>query len=789
MSNFLKIFKGLSVFLLAILTVLFFELGVAFAHTPHDNIFAVEISPNYDQDQTLFLISHVGLWGNLLKSEDGGQSWKTIVKGLDNKDKLSSLGISSQSPKTLFLSSRGDGIYKSQDGGASWFKVNQGLGTLNIDLVSISSDSSDVVLAAGTETELYKTKNGGESWDQVLDGESQITVIAFSPEQKDHIVLGDNQGVLYESNDEGEGWKQLFSIPNSGAIKAIAVSPNFSADRTLFVGTEKGGILKTVDGGISFKKVDEGLSDPSIMSLAISPNYKTDSTLFASTWQEGVFYSNNGGNTWQKYSQGLTKDSQADQWEQPHFNDLRISPKFSQDKTIFLGGFDGIFKSTNGGRSWKEINVALAGARIIKRIALSPNYANDSTVAIATIFGGAYISNDEGVTWTAMNKGLVEHALVKKNMLTNILSLVFSPNYRSDKTIFSMGSHNLLRSTDGGKHWKTIWRPKSMYQKYQKEPQSLRSLKSMYQKNPQSSRSLETDLRSDKYMVVSPNFASDNNIYVVTLAGLFLRSTDGGESFSAIGNIGSSAVHIPSLVISPNFSSDKTIYTASFGDVYKTGDGGYRWQTASNGIPVKGKYIKSLAISPSYQVDKTVFAGTREGLYETKDGGESWRKLAGNAYGGNGNINTIAISPNYQSDRTFIIKVKGRGLFKTVNGGKAFTRIGDYLTGPIKFSPSYSIDRTIYRSSGTELLKSTDGGNSWETLTIPADNYNFMTFLYLRLTLSRKLRFLVALVAALLSYLLLGYLGLEKRFPLRKWQIRAGGAFAAFIVVLILLST
>ena len=232
MNNFLGKFKVLSVLLLLVLNFLFFNVDAAFAHTPHDDIEEVEISPNYDQNKTLFIIVR----GNLLKSKDGGKSWKRIVKGLDNKHRLFSLDISSQSSETLFLSSPGDGIYKSQDEGASWFKVNQGLGSLNIDLVSISPNSSEVVLAAGTETGLYKTKNGGESWYQVLDGESRITAIAFSPEQKDHIVIGDNQGIVYESRDKGEGWKQLFSIPNSGAIRAIAVSPNFSSDSTFFCG-------------------------------------------------------------------------------------------------------------------------------------------------------------------------------------------------------------------------------------------------------------------------------------------------------------------------------------------------------------------------------------------------------------------------------------------------------------------------------------------------------------------------------------------------------------------------
>ena len=777
MSNLLDIFKSLIFFLLVILSFLLFEVDAAFAHEPHDIILEVEISPSYNQDQTLF----VNTRGTLLKSEDGGKSWKKKEKRLDNKHKLSSLAISSQSKKTLFLSSVGDGIYKSQDEGASWFKVNQGLETLNIDLVSISPNSSEVVLVAGTEKGLYKTKNGGSSWYRVLDGENKITAIAFSPEQKDQIVIGDRQGILYESSDGGEGWKQLFTIPNSGAIKAIAFSPYFSGDRTFFVGTEKGGIFKTVDGGISFQQVNDGLSDQSIVSLAMSPNYGTDSTLFACAWQEGVFYSNDGGNTWKKYRRGLTKTSQADEYKRPHFSDLGISPTFTQDQTIFLAGFDGLFKSTDGGRIWRESDTTKWQEGIIESIALSPDYRNDSTVAITTRSAGGYISNNQGFTWTiwtAINKRLAHSNYLKLNRIGRGYGIFFSPNYRSDKTIFSGRWGHFLRSTDGGKHWNKI--PLTNQSGWLDKSKGIKL--------------------SDFRIAVSPTFASDDTIYLGMLAGGILRSTDGGENFSIVGNVGQTIWK--SLVMSPDFSSDKTLYASTrSGGVYKTVDEGYTWQDASNGLAVEGGLIK-LAISPSYKVDKTVWAGTTEGLFETQDGGENWRKLAGTAYGGDGYIEDIVISPNYKSDRTFIVGVKERGLFKTVNGGKSFTQIGDpnmksfqsTVGHTIQFSPSYSIDRTIYVSSNTEmfkLFKSTDGGNSWETLTIPKLNYNFMHFLYLRLTLHPKRRFLAALIAALfalLSYLFFGYLGLEKKLPFRKLQIRAGGAFAAFIVVLILLS-
>ena len=64
------VFKVFSVFFLSILTFLSFSVEAAFAHVPHDVISALEISPAYDQDQTLFIYSRVGSKGYLLKSED-----------------------------------------------------------------------------------------------------------------------------------------------------------------------------------------------------------------------------------------------------------------------------------------------------------------------------------------------------------------------------------------------------------------------------------------------------------------------------------------------------------------------------------------------------------------------------------------------------------------------------------------------------------------------------------------------------------------------------------------------
>lgn len=790
--NYLKV----TIFgLLLTLACFTFNVQAAFAHYPHDDIFAVKVSPNYQQDRTLL----INVRGNILRSQDGGDSWQTIVNGLDHQYEFSALDIAAQSPKILFLASLGDGIYKSENGGDSWIKVNQGLATLSFDLVAIAPDSPDIVFAAGTEKGLYKTETGGANWTLVMP-DNKITAIAFDPAQPDMIVIGDNKGNLFSSRDRGESWQWLDTLEESGAIKAVAISADFALDRTFWVGTEKEGIWQTVDGGGSFVQVNNGIGDRSITSLAISPNYKIDRTILASTWQEGVFRSDNGGQSWEQYSKGLTKDGQADlpNFNRPHFSNLSISQGYSQDRTVFMASFDGLFKSTDGGRVWQELNTL--SANIIVGLDVSPDYQHDSTVAITTYLGGAYISHDAGDTWTTINQGLAKDNWLKRiarqilqdGYVARLFGIEFSPNYRQDKTIFLPSWTYFLKSTNKGQDW---------------------------QKIPLTNNRSSPLNRPTKYSITtSPNFASDKTIYLGSMQGTgqdsILKSTDGGLNFSVVGSInGQSIVY---LAISPDFATDKTLYAGVKDGVYKTMDGGNTWQPAGNGIPPMPEESK-LTISPNYKVDKTVFAGTAAGLFVTRDGGESWGKLTVNADTDRSYVDAVAISPDYQSDqakpgskadRTLIVSFRGKGLFKSVDGGTTFAQVAENLlnsnhslanmygfwppTMPIKFSPAYSSDRTIYGVSETNLLKSTDGGDTWSNLPLPTPQgrslKQLITYSYLRLTVAPITKFLVAAIVALFSYLILGRLRLDKKLPLRKMLITISGAFTAFIVTFMLFS-
>lgn len=712
--------KLISIFLLLSFIFWFFDVSPAFAHGPHDEIIALEISPNYDRDRTVLAVVRE----SLLKSTNGGDTWKRVVNGLDNRHQFSSLTSSDFSDRnTFFVSSTGDGIYKSEDGGDSWLKVNNGLDNLKIDTVYVSA--SQVAFATGSEQGLYKTKNNGDSWYKVFDGQEKVTAIASSVEQKGLVLIGDEQGTIYLSEDGGDNWKKLFQFSDSGSISAIAVSSNFSVDRTFFVGTSSAGVFKTVDNGRSFSEINNGISDKSIVSLVVLSNSQAVSTLFVSTWNEGVFRSTDGGNTWKKTSKGLTTDAQADQFNVPHFTELSFSKTLEKDQTVFLAGFDGLFKSTDGGYSWRQLDTLLPS--LIMALEVSPGYQDDSTVMISTYHWGTYLSNDGGKTWRPNRKGMVNFFSTVKRFLKltikdnqdnrriiRLNNIAFSPNYPADNTMLATERDHYFKSTDGGTSWNKI---------------EIDALKDY-------GEAIVPD-----QIAISPNFASDNTLFFGARGrkahtgniGIILKSTNEGSNFSIV--LEGVGGYIQSLVISPNYSADQTVYVSAAGDkegVYKSTDGGQTWRSVNSGLGFIDRDVE-LSISPNYEADKTLLAGTQYGLFKTTNGGVNWEKLAGSAYGGDGYIEAIAISPNYKSDQTFVVSVRGRGLFKTVDGGTSFSEMGEELiennhffsnmwsfspAQVIKFSPSYVIDNTIYGTSATELFKSTDGGNTWETLTI-----------------------------------------------------------------------
>ena len=766
------------------------------AHSPHDAIDYLALSPTYDRDQTLFIV----LIDQIQRSTDGGSSWKQLVNGLDHNHRLSAIALSPSFAQdgTMFLSSIGSGIFRSQDRGDSWIRVNDGLGTLDIGAIEIEPTSNGplVLLAAGIDSGLYRSENGGEGWEQIAvaptatGGDVKVTALAFAPGDEvsptSKAYLGDDQGRLYLSTDGGATWTKVWDTPGGSAVTAIAVSPPDASGAALFVGTHAAGIWEGSEQDHSFTPINKGLpfsfqdryltlrrskegpalrpSELDVTAIALAPNGERAPTLLAALWNQAVFRSDNGGQSWNRYRLGLSCDYQADSeaYKSPHFRQVRLSNAFATDETVFVGGFDGLFKSTNGGRRWTQMETLpvklvaglAATAESETSSAQTKTYDGLPSIAITTYGGGIYTSGDGGKTWQIRNKGL---------STTRLTDIVFSPATSKDSAIVTASYGRLVQSQPDSDAWAETAIAQKSWRTY-----LVNRLKRVGVPDALARILLNRSEREKPYPTVfalSPQFdssaaaggaaqnSSDKTIFFGTRRHGIFRSLDGGRSASVVWSDASAGdpALVSSLAISPNFASpagaaeeeDRTLFAGIYGQgVLKTVDGGETWRTMNNGLTFIERWQSEdmgyalerqnvrLVISPNYASrdgnasDQTLFAGSGDGLFKTTNGGESWQELhiAGlsRAY-----VVALAISPGYSRDQTILISVRGKGLYRSEDGGATFEKVGaelanhNYAIRWISYSPNYAKDHTLWAASDEELLVSMDRGDTWQAIDRP----------------------------------------------------------------------
>jgi len=697
------------------------------AHTPHDPTDVLTLSPSYGRDDNTIFIA---ISDQLLKSEDGGYSWKQLANGLDNSHLISSVCISPYyiEDKTLFFSTKGDGIYRSEDGGNSWAKDNKGLGEYNIKTIKISPLGA--VVAIDIEGKLWRKDKQDHNWKRISENYSGIRSMCFSAisPEKSVMFLGDKKGIIYISFDEGAGIQQKYALPGSGPITAIAASPRYYLDNTLFVGTIEKGIFKSVDGGSSFVESNNGITEKTIIDLAVSSRDNDSVSIYVTTWHQAVFSSVDGAQTWQLFSENLTTDKQADtkKYRSPHFRGVRLSKRFTADNTLFVAGFDGLFVSKTGGKEWKQLETLPLS--LVKGLDVFST-EEITSIAVTTYGGGAYISSDKGKNWIIGNSGL---------KTTRLSDIRFSPAYRRDKTILSASKGYLLISDDGGKSWrKTDLKYNGLRKKVSAFLNTIMiKLKIRFSWNDLLLKDLEKTRPWPTVIAMSQNYEEDKTLFFSTRAHGVYRSTDGGKTHKKVWDAAGRT--IPALVISPDYSSDKTLFISVRGlGVFKSTDGGDSWTKSSNGFEFIAEWRKSeivhqiekkdvkLTISPDFKQDRTLFGRSSEGLYKSTDAGDTWQKIESPIFAEGDNIIGANISPDYKNDKTMIISVKGRGLYRTNDGGRSFSILSRELIAQhynieyLKFSPLFRLDNTIIAASDEAVFLSTDSGYHWKLLRRP----------------------------------------------------------------------
>jgi photosystem II stability/assembly factor-like uncharacterized protein len=253
----------------------------------------------------------------------------------------------------------------------------------------------------------------------------RVLAVTGDPADPKRFYFGAVNGGVWESDDAGRTWQPIFDRVNVESIGAIAVAP--SNPKVIYVGTGEAdmrsdiaqgiGMFRSGDGGRTWQSI--GLADTQQIGRIIVDPRNPDVLLVAALGhpygpnaERGIFRSTDGGRHWTKT---LYKD------ENTGAIDVRFEP--GNPNVVYAalwqtrrppwnvyppssGPGSGLYKSTDGGRSWHQIvghGFAAAPGRIgIATSAASPHrvYALvDSTDAAQ---GGLYRSDDSGATWRHM---------------------------------------------------------------------------------------------------------------------------------------------------------------------------------------------------------------------------------------------------------------------------------------------------------------------------------------------------------------------------------------------------
>jgi photosystem II stability/assembly factor-like uncharacterized protein len=296
----------------------------------------------------------------------------------------------------------------------------------------------------------------------------RTVAISGVPQQPSVFYMAAVNGGVWKTNDFGNTWLPIFDEQTSGSVGALAVAP--SDPNILYVGSGEGlqrpdlavgdGFYKSIDAGKTWTHL--GLRDAQqITAIVVDP--RNPDRVFVSVQghpygpntERGIFRSLDGGKTFEKVLYKDENTGGADLVMAPGNPQVlfaalwaaRVAPWEIRSGESFVIPGSGLYKSTDGGGTWRQITKGLPGADdLLGRmgIAYAPSNPNRMYLtAEAKKEPGIFRSEDGGESWQHVNE---DHRIGGRG--PGAMGIAVSPD---NPDLIYVANTTTWKSTDGGK--------------------------------------------------------------------------------------------------------------------------------------------------------------------------------------------------------------------------------------------------------------------------------------------------------------------------------------------------